>query len=139
MADGSFDSVHDGGEDREMGGQNTDAPARNTSMISHAVRFVVSALVLMLVGFIVPGFSRITFGTALMAAIAIAAIGYVIELVAGRNISPYGHGIVGFIVSAVVIYAVQFFIPGLNVTMIGALLAAVVIGIIDMFVPTEIR
>ncbi|NLP18082.1 MAG: phage holin family protein [Firmicutes bacterium] len=108
-------------------------------MISHAVRFVVSALVLMLVGFIVPGFSRITFGTALMAAIAIAAIGYVIELVAGRNISPYGHGIVGFIVSAVVIYAVQFFIPGLNVTMIGALLAAVVIGIIDMFVPTEIR
>ncbi|NLJ33227.1 MAG: phage holin family protein [Firmicutes bacterium] len=121
-----------------MTGRDTDT-ARDGSWISHAIRFIVSALVLMLVGFIVPGFSRITFGTALMAAIAIAAIGYVIELVAGRSISPYGHGIVGFIVSAVVIYAVQFFIPGLRVSMLGALLAAVVIGIIDMFVPTEIR
>lgn len=138
MVDGGFDSVQ--GRDKEQGmtGRDTDT-ARDGSWISHAIRFIVSALVLMLVGFIVPGFSRITFGTALMAAIAIAAIGYVIELVAGRSISPYGHGIVGFIVSAVVIYAVQFFIPGLRVSMLGALLAAVVIGIIDMFVPTEIR
>jgi putative membrane protein len=110
-----------------------------TSLLGHVVRFIVSALVLMLVGYIVPGFSRLTFGNALIAAIAIAAVGYLIEMVAGRNISPYGHGIVGFIVSAVVIYAVQFFVPGLSVSMLGALLAAVVIGIIDMFVPTMIR
>lgn len=107
--------------------------------MSHIVRFIVSALVLMLVGYIVPGFSRLTFTSALMAAVAIAAIGYVIEMVAGRNISPYGHGIVGFIVSAVVIYAVQFFVPGMSVSIIGALLAAVVVGIIDMLVPTKVR
>lgn len=109
------------------------------SWISHIVRFVVSALVLMVVGYVVPGFSRLTFGTALLAAIVIALLGYVIEAIGGRQISPYGHGFVGFISSAVVIYATQFVVPGLRVTIIGALLAAVVIGIVDMFIPTTVR
>ncbi|MDK2881881.1 MAG: putative rane protein [Bacillota bacterium] len=109
------------------------------SWVSHIVRFVVSALVLMLVGYIVPGFSRLTFGTALLAAVVIALIGYVIEAIGGRQVSPYGHGIVGFIVSAIVIYAAQFVVPGLRVTILGALLGAFVIGIVDMFVPTKVR
>ncbi|MDK2855342.1 MAG: putative rane protein [Bacillota bacterium] len=109
------------------------------SWVSHIVRFVVSALVLMLVGYIVPGFSRLTFGTALLAAIVIALIGYVIEAIGGRQVSPYGHGIVGFIVSAIVIYAAQFVVPGLRVTILGALLGAFVIGIVDMFIPTKVR
>ncbi|MDK2784645.1 MAG: putative rane protein [Bacillota bacterium] len=109
------------------------------SWVGHIVRFVVSALVLMLVGYIVPGFSRLTFGTALLAAIVIALIGYVIEAIGGRQVSPYGHGIVGFIVSAIVIYAAQFVVPGLRVTILGALLGAFVIGIVDMFIPTKVR
>jgi putative membrane protein len=109
------------------------------SWVSHVVRFVVSALVLMVVGYVVPGFSRLTFGTALLAAIVIALLGYIIEAIGGRQISPYGHGLVGFISSAVVIYATQFVVPGLRVTIIGALLGAVVIGIVDMFIPTKIR
>lgn len=109
------------------------------SWVSHIVRFVVAALVLMLVGYIVPGFSRLTFGTALLAAVVIALIGYVIEAIGGRQVSPYGHGIVGFIVSAIVIYAAQFVVPGLRVTILGALLGAFVIGIVDMFIPTKVR
>ena len=109
------------------------------SWISHIVRFVVSAFVLMVVGYVVPGFSSITFGTALMAAIVIALLGYIIEAIGGRQISPYGHGLVGFISSAVVIYATQFVVPGLRVSIIGALLGAVVIGIVDMFIPTKVR
>lgn len=120
-----------GRHDQDMGGMG--------SWVGHIVRFVVSALVLMVVGFLVPGFSRMTFGTALLAAIVIALLGYVIETIGGRQISPYGHGIVGFISSAVVIYATQFVVPGLHVSIIGALLGAVVIGIIDMFIPTVVR
>ncbi|HHW54343.1 MAG TPA: phage holin family protein [Firmicutes bacterium] len=135
MAEEGRNDIQGGGGGMGQGGDM----GQPTSLLGHVVRFIVSALVLMLVGYIVPGFSRLTFGNALIAAIAIAAVGYLIEMVAGKNISPYGHGIVGFIVSAVVIYAVQFFVPGLSVSMLGALLAAVVIGIIDMFVPTMIR
>lgn len=130
-----------GGEEQERGQvmrHETDMTRGAGAWINHILRFIVAALILMLVGYIVPGFSRLTFVNALIAAIAIAVIGYMIELVAGRNISPYGHGIVGFIVSAIVIYGAQFFVPGMSVSIIGALLAAVVIGIIDLFVPTKV-
>jgi putative membrane protein len=109
------------------------------NVIGTIIRFVVSALVLMFVGFIVPGFSNLNFWSALIAAIVIAAMGWVIERFFGRNISPYGRGIVGFISGAVVIYLAQLFVPGMRVSLFGALLASLVIGIIDLFIPTEIR
>lgn len=103
------------------------------------VRFIVSALVLMFVGFLVPGFSVMNFWAALIAAVIIALLGWAIEALFGRHISPYGRGLVGFISGAVVLYLSQLFVPGLRVTIIGALLASLVIGIIDLFVPTEFR
>lgn len=104
-----------------------------------AVRFVVSAVVLMFVGAIVPGFRTLGFWNALLAALVIAALGWLVELVLGRNVSPYSRGLVGFIVSAVVIWAAQFVVPGMSVTILGALLAALIIGIVDLFVPTTLR
>lgn len=107
--------------------------------IAAIVRFVVAALVLMLIGYIVPGFSHLSFWSALLAAVVIALVGYVLESLFGKSVSPFGRGIVGFIVSAVVIYLTQIVIPGMHVTILGALIAAFVIGIIDSFVPTAIR
>lgn len=103
------------------------------------VRFLVSAIVLMIVGYLVPGFSVFGFGNAILAALAIAVIGWVIERLFGDTISPYGRGIVGFLVSAIVIHATQYLVPGVRVTILGALLAALVIGIIDLFIPTPFR
>lgn len=103
------------------------------------VRFIVSALVLMLVGFIIPGFKALTFFHALLAAIVIAVLGWVVESLLGKTVSPYGRGVVGFIVSAITIWVAQFVVPGMAVSVVGALLAAFVIGIIDLFVPTTIR
>jgi len=103
------------------------------------VRFIVSALVLMLVGFILPGFKTMSFFHALFAAVVIAALGWVVESLLGKTVSPYSRGVVGFLVSAVIIWAAQFIVPGMSVSLVGALLAAFVIGIIDLFVPTTIR
>jgi putative membrane protein len=103
------------------------------------VRFVVSALVLLFVGLIVPGFQVVGFWNALLAALVIAAIGWVIEATLGKSVSPYSRGLVGFLVSAIVIWATQFVVPGIRVGVLGALLAAFVIGIIDLFVPTAVR
>ncbi len=107
--------------------------------VGAVVRFIVSALVLMLVGYILPGFRTLGFLNALLAAVVIAAIGWVIEATLGKEVSPYGRGIVGFLVSAVVIWAAQFIVPEMQVSILGALLAAFVIGIIDLFVPTTVR
>ncbi len=103
------------------------------------VRFIVAALVLMLLGYVVPGFSHLTFWDALLAAIVISLVGYLLEALFGRGVSPYGRGIVGFLVSAVVIWMVQFVIPTMHVTIVAALVAALIIGLVDLFVPTAVR
>ena len=107
------------------------------SWTGHIVRFVVSALVLMLVGYVVPGFSRMTFGTALLAAVVIALLGYIVESIGGRQISPYGHGLVGFISSAVVIYAPNLLYPDLGIYYRCTFRCASIV--VDMFIPTTIR
>ena len=109
------------------------------SWIGTIVRFIVSALVLIGVGFLIPGFSMIGFGNALIAAAVIALLGYIVETILGENVSPQNRGIIGFITAAIVIYSTQYIVPGLSATIIGSLLAAFVIGLIDAFVPTELR
>ncbi|HRY13564.1 MAG TPA: phage holin family protein [Syntrophomonadaceae bacterium] len=109
-------------------------------MFQAIVRFIVSALVLLLVSYFVPGIKVAGFWGALAAAAVIALMGYLIERLMGESISPRSRGIVGFVIAALVIYLAQYLIPSmLSVSVIGALLAAFVIGIIDAFVPTTIR
>ncbi|MCL2336103.1 MAG: phage holin family protein [Firmicutes bacterium] len=105
------------------------------------IRFVVSALVLIVVSWVAPGF--VVHGGivgALIAAAVIAVLGYLAEALLGDRVSPQHRGIVGFIAAAVVIYLAQFVIPNLlSVSLIGALIAAFIIGLIDAVVPTVLR
>ena len=121
------------------GGNNTMNRLMGDGWLSHIVRFVVAAIVIMVISYITPGFTRLGFGYALLAAALITVIGYALEALFGKNISPYAHGAVGFIVSAIIFYVIQFLVPGMTVTILGALIAALIVGIIDMFVPTGIR
>ncbi|MDQ7092271.1 phage holin family protein [Desulfosporosinus sp. PR] len=109
-------------------------------MLGAIVRFIVSALVLLLVSYIVPGLRVAGFTGALIAAVVIAVLGYLVELAFGNKISRMGRGSIGFVTAAVVIYLSQFIVPGsISVSIIGALLASLVIGIVDSFVPTTLR
>lgn len=108
-------------------------------MLGVIIRFIVSALVLMLVDLIVPGFRVAGFWSALWAAVLIAALGWLAERVFGRGASPQARGLVGFISAAVVIWLVGLVTPGFSVNILGALLGAFIIGLVDAFVPTELR
>ncbi len=108
-------------------------------MVGFIVRLVVSALVLLFVGFLIPGFRIFGFLNALIAAVVIAVLGFLVEMLLGKRVSPQSRGIVGFVTAAVVIYLAQFIVPTLRVSIWGALLASLVIGIIDAVVPTELR
>lgn len=105
------------------------------------IRFVVSALVLIVVSWLSPGFVvRGGFVGALIVAVVIAVLGYVAEALLGDRISPRSRGFVGFITAAVVIYLAQFIIPSLlSVSLIGALISAFIIGLVDALVPTVLR
>jgi len=110
-------------------------------MLGFIVRFIVSALVLLLTAYIVPGLEVAGFTGALIAAAVIAGLGYLAEWAFGREkISRAGRGTVGFFTAAVVIYLAQYIVPGaIQVSIVGALLAALVIGLADMLVPTQLR
>jgi len=103
--------------------------------LGHVVRFIVSAFVLMFVGWIVPKFAVGGFWSALFLALVIAVLGWIVEGIFGKRITPFGRGIVGFLASAAVIWLAQFVVGGVSVTIVGAILAALVIGIIDLFIP----
>jgi uncharacterized membrane protein YvlD (DUF360 family) len=103
------------------------------------VRFIVSAFVLLGVDFLLPNVEINGFVNALIASIVIAFLGYVVENLFGEGLSPQARGLTGFISAALVIYLTQSILAGMRVTFIGALLAALIIGIVDSFVPTELR
>jgi len=80
------------------------------------------------------------FTGALIAALAIAAIGWVVERLFGKDTSPQARGFIGFLIAAVVIYVSQFIVPNsISVSVLGALIASFVIGLVDAVVPTSLR
>lgn len=108
------------------------------NILAHVLRFIVSAIVLMFIGWIVPQFTVGGFWSALFLALVIALFGWIIEGIFGRNVTPFGRGIVGFLTSALVIWLAQFVVGNVRITIIGAILAALAIGIIDLFMPVKV-
>ena len=108
------------------------------SWIGVIIRFIVAAIVLMVTAWLTPGFSQMRFGTALIAALVIAVIDWAIQRVFKIDASPFGRGIVGFIISAAIIYLTQFLVPGISISIWGAIIASLIIGIIDEIIPTRV-
>lgn len=104
-------------------------------IVGHIVRFIVSAIVLMLVGWMLPNVSVGNFGSALLFALVIAGIGWLVEMGFGTRMTPFGRGIIGFLTSVVILWLAQFIVAGVSMTFFGAILAALIIGIIDLFIP----
>jgi uncharacterized membrane protein YvlD (DUF360 family) len=109
-----------------------------TGVIGFIVRFVVAAIVLMVTAYFVPGFRmRGGFSTAIIAALVIAAADFLIEKLFKFDASPLGRGISGFLVSAAVIYFTQYLVQGMEVSLLGAVIGALVIGLVDTVLPTR--
>lgn len=109
-----------------------------TGVLGFVIRFAVAAIVLMVTAYFVPGFRmRGGFTTALIGALVIAAADFLIEKLFRFDASPLGRGISGFLVSAAVIYFAQYLVPGMTVSLFGAVIGALVIGLIDTVLPTR--
>jgi len=109
-----------------------------TGVIGFIIRFVVAAIVLMVTAYFVPGFRmRGGFSTAIIAALVIAAADFLIEKLFKFDASPLGRGISGFLVSAAVIYFTQYLVQGMEVSLLGAVIGALVIGLVDTVLPTR--
>lgn len=105
----------------------------------HLVRFFSAFTGIMLVDIVVPGFAANGLRSAAFVSLIIAGIGWVTELFFGRDISPFARGIIGIITTASILLSSPFLIPGFQVPLLGLVLAPLLVGIIDIFVPIGAR
>lgn len=99
------------------------------------IRFIVGAVVLAITAALTPGFTIEGIWPLLLGALVLAILDYAVLKILGMNATPFGRGLTGFILAAVIIYATQFFVEGYNVTLWGALIGALVYGLADLIIP----
>lgn len=111
----------------------------NGSSIGHyVIRLLLTALVLAVTSFLTPGFSIVGLWSMILAAVVITIVDAIVESFLKVDASPLGKGFKGFVIAAIIIYATQFVVPNMNVSWLGAILAALVVGIIDALLPGRV-
>ena len=110
----------------------------HSSFFSWIGRLILVAVILGIISFLTPGFSINGLWSFLLAAVVITVLDYLVESFMGVDASRFGRGIKGFVIAAVILYLRQFLIPNMSVSIIGALLAAIVIGILDAVLPGRV-
>ncbi|MDD4496380.1 MAG: phage holin family protein [Eubacteriales bacterium] len=99
------------------------------------IRFVVGAIVLAVTAALTPGFTISGFWPLVFSALVLAGLDYLAAKIIGVDAKAFGRGLMGFILAAVIIYVTKFFVSGYNVTIWGAVIGALIYGIVDMIIP----
>ncbi|MDO5690015.1 MAG: phage holin family protein [Tissierellia bacterium] len=103
------------------------------------VQIVIAMFVVWLTALLTPGISATGgLGTLFWAALAIGVIQWALSNFLGLDRSPIGKGLSGFLVTAVVLYGAGMVVSGLNVTLIGALIGALILGVVEALIPSGV-
>ncbi|NLL06718.1 MAG: phage holin family protein [Clostridiaceae bacterium] len=111
------------------------ARAEGYTITHFIIRLVVGAIVLGITAALTPGFTISGIWPLLVASVVLAGLDYLALKLLGVNATPFGRGISGFILAAVIIYVTQFFIAGYSVTLLASVIGALIYGIIDAIIP----
>ena len=101
------------------------------------IKIVISAITLIGVSLLTPGFS--VRGGVIGAAVAAIVIS-VLNALAEKIIGEKGKGFTGFAVAVLILLLARYIVPQyLQVNLPGAIIAAIIIGLVDRFIPTTLR
>ena len=99
------------------------------------IRVLVTAIVIAIAAYFTPGFSIDGLWSLLISAVVIGILDHLVQRFTGVNASPFGRGITGFLVAAIILYVTRFIVPGFNISVWGAIIGALVIGVVDAIIP----
>lgn len=99
------------------------------------IRLIITSIILAVTSFLTPGFVITGLSSIILAAVVISLLDSFVEKLMRVDASPFGKGIKGFVISAIILYVAQFIVPGMGVTIIGAIFASIVIGVLDAILP----
>ncbi|WP_242971610.1 phage holin family protein [Acetivibrio saccincola] len=109
-----------------------------TFNITHfIIRVIVGSVVFAITSYVTKGLSISGLLPLVVSAIVLAALDYLVTRIFGLDATPFGKGITGFILAAAIIYATQFFVSGFEVDFWGAVIGALIYGIIDAVIPAK--
>ena len=121
-----------------MGQSNNVNENKNGSILGWIGRLILVAVILGITSFLTPGFSINGLWSYLLAAVVITVLDYLVETFMGVDESPIGNGVKGFVIAAVILYLAQFLVPNMRVSIFVALIAALVIGVLDAIFPSRV-
>ena len=107
----------------------------NFSIGEMLLRILITAIVVAIAAYFTPGFTIDGIWSLLLAAVVIGVLDYLVQRFTGIDASPFGRGIAGFLVAAIILYVTKFIVPGFGISLWGAIIGALVIGIIDAIMP----
>lgn len=118
--------------------QSSSQSSQGTSAVWQIVgRLITAAIVLAITAFFTPGFQINNIWSLAAAAIVLTVIDYLITKFIGLHASSFGKGFVGFVLSAITLYVIQYFVAGYTVSWMAAIVGAIVYGVVDYFLPGE--
>ncbi len=115
-----------------MGEKKTE---ERSSVFGYIIRFILISIILGITSALTPGFTIVGLWSFILAAVVITLIDSLVEKSMGVDASPFGKGVKGFLIAAIILYITQFLVPNMSVSILGAILAALVIGILDAVIP----
>lgn len=126
---------HSGGMVANMAENYQHAATGQFSITHFIIRLIVSMVVLGITAALTPGFAIRGLWSLFAAALVLSLLDYLVQRVFKADAAPIGRGLTGFLLAAVIIYVTKLFVPGYVVTIGGALLGALIYGLIDLIIP----
>ena len=118
-----------------MGMNYNNARAESFNITHFLIRLVVGSIVLAITAFLTPGFTITNIWSLILGAVVLALLDFFATRLLGVNATPFGRGITGFILAAAIIYLTQFFVAGFRVSILGAIIGALIYGVVDLIIP----
>ncbi|MDU7113997.1 MAG: phage holin family protein [Peptoniphilus harei] len=106
-------------------------------MIKLIIKILISGLAILITSALSIGIQTDGYTTAIMAAVVIGILDWAINKFTGVDASPFGRGAVGFVVAAIILFITGKFVDGFTVSVLGAIIGALVLGVVDSFLPAD--
>ena len=102
-----------------------------------AIKFLSALAILILTSFFTINFNTSSYPKLVISAIALVILDYFVSTVSGIHDIPLYRAIVGFVASTIIVYMTQFFVPGFYISILTAIIASLMYGIIQYFLPNK--
>ena len=106
-------------------------------MIKLIIKILISGLAILITSALSIGIQTDGYTTAILAAVVIGILDWAINKFTGVDASPFGRGAVGFVVAAIILFITGKIVDGFNVSILGAIVGALILGIVDTFLPVD--